>query len=333
MKKIKLIILWVLISLVIQCGILFYLNNFYFEDDTNVNMQKISISDSMNQKTVHIEIPGDAQNVGVSFDGVYITYQTNGVYKIADSSEGKTKDLGTEENPILCAKWLDGRDMLLNLQNNDGEVVLYSYDAQTGQNRKLVNIAPYSQSYVNYDIKASTITGVTYVQINNTIFRIDINQTSAQPIYPVVNQLGSMDTMPTQDRLIYVAKGGNILHITQPNGRIPMNTKNPLTILGIDDNGTIYLGEVNNGEISSIVTKDLDNTNAQSKVISLKEPVKSSDINVRQDGQIYVNYSSQSEVDEITTQKVTKYNGQFLGFYQYGVSYLKDGKYYKEMFK
>ncbi|MGL4875537.1 MAG: hypothetical protein ACRC30_12915 [Clostridium sp.] len=333
MKKIKLIILWVLISLVIQCGILFFLNNFYFEDDTDVNMKQISISDNMNQKVIHIEIPADAKNVGVSFDGVYITYQTDGVYKIADSSEGKTTNLGADGNQILCAKWLDGRDMLLNLQNNDGEVVLYSYDAQTGVNRKLVNVAPYSQSYVNYDIKASTITGVTYVQINNTIFRIDINQTSAQPIYPVVNQLGSMDTMPTQDRLIYIANEGNILHITQPNARIPMNTKNPLTILGIDDNGIIYLGELSNGGISSIVTKNLNNPSEANNVISLKEPVNSNDINVRQDGKVYVNYSSENEVDEVTTQKVIKYSGQFLGFYQYGVSVLKDGKYYKEMFK
>ncbi|MGL5648380.1 MAG: hypothetical protein ACRDDY_11045 [Clostridium sp.] len=333
MKKVKLIILWVLISLVLQCGALFFLNNFYFEDDTNVNMQQISISDNMNQKIIHIEIPSDASNVGVSFDGVYLTYQTNGVYKIADSSEGKTRDLATSGNQVLCAKWLTGRDMLLNLQNNNGEVVLYSYDAQTGQNRKLLNIAPYSQSYVKYDIEASTITGVTYVQINNTIFRIDINQTNAQPIYPVVNQVGSMDTMPTQDRLVYVASGGNILHITQPSARITMNTQDPLTILGIDDNGIIYLGELQNGNVTSIVTKNLNDPNAQSKVISLKAPVASKDISVRQDGKIYVNYSGESQVEELSTQTVTKYTGQFLGFYQYGISTVKDGKYYKETFK
>ncbi|WP_297637191.1 hypothetical protein [uncultured Clostridium sp.] len=332
MRKIKLIVLWVLISVVLQCSVLFYLNNAYFKDDTDVSMQQISISDNMNQKTIHVAIPSNASNIGISFDGVYITYKDDGVYKIADSSTGNTKDLGSSNSPVLCARWLVGRDMILTLQNVDGEVVLYSTDAQNGESRKLVNICEYGQSLTNFDIKASTITGVTYVRVNNMIYRININQTSAQPVYPVVNYLGSMDTMPTQDRLIYVANQGTVLHITQPNAQIDMNTKNPLTILGVDDNGVIYLGEMEYGYVKSIITKNLNNPSEASKTIQLKEPVTNNDINIRQDGKIYVNYNMQSEVVELQSQSITKYTGQFIGFYQYGISTLQSGKYYKQKF-
>lgn len=332
MKKIKLIILWVLISVVLQCSVLFFLNNFYFKDDTDVSMQKISISDNMNQKTIHVSIPSSASNIAVSFDGVYITYKNDGIYKIADSSTGNTKDLGSSNSPVLCARWLTGRDIVLTLQNVNGEIVLYSTDAQNGESRKLVNVAQYSQSFTNYDIKASTITGVTYVRIDNMIYRIDINQISAQPIYPVVNYLGSMDTMPTKDRLIYVANQGTVLHMTQPTAKIDMNTSNPLTILGIDDNGVIYLGEMEYGYVKSIVTKNLNNPSDPSKTIQLKEPVTNNDISVRQDGKIYVNYNMQSEVEELTSKTITKYKGQFIGYYQYGVSTLEGGKYYKQKF-
>lgn len=332
MKKIKLIILWVLISVVLQCSVLFFLNNFYFKDDTDVSMQQISISDNMNQKTIHVSIPASASNISVSFDGVYITYKNDGVYKIADSSTGNTKDLGSSDSPVLCARWLTGRDIVLTLQNVNGEIVLYSTDAQNGESRKLVNVAQYSQNFTNYDIKASTITGVTYVRVDNMIYRIDINQISAQPIYPVVNYLGSMDTMPTKDRLIYVANQGTVLHMTQPIAKINMNTSNPLTILGIDDNGVIYLGEMEYGYVKSIITKNLNNPNDPSKTIQLKEPVTNNDISVRQDGKIYVNYNMQSEVEELTSKAITKYKGQFIGYYQYGVSTLESGKYYKQKF-
>ncbi|ENZ03721.1 hypothetical protein ACED96_14735 [Clostridium thermobutyricum] len=333
MRRVRMIIIWILISVILQCGVLFYLNNFYFAENTDVSMQKISIADTMNEKTIHVEIPSDASNVGISFDGVYIVYKENGVYKIADSSTGNIKDLGTSENPILFAKWITGRDMLLNLQVNDGEVVLYSYDAQTGQNRKLVNICEYSSSFTRYDIQASAITGVTYVKVDNVIFRIDINQISAQVIYPVVQFLGNIDTMPTKDRLVYLANQGNVLHLTQPAERIPMNTAKPLNILGIDDNGVIYLGEMENGYVTSIITKNLNNPLDPSKTIALKEPVTNNDISVRQSGKIYVNYNMQNEVEELQSKTITPYNGQFLGFYQYGVSTLKDGKYYKQTFK
>ena len=317
MKKIKLIIFWILISVVLQCSVLFFLNNFYFKDDTDVSMQQISISDNMNQKTIHVKIPSSASNISVSFDGVYVTYKDDGVYKIADSSTGNTKDLGNSDSPVLCARWLAGRDIVLTLQNVNGEIVLYSTDAQNGESRKLVNIAQYSQSFTNYDIKASTITGVTYVRVDNMIYRIDINQISAQPIYPVVNYLGSMDTMPTKDRLVYVANQGTVLHMTQPAAKIDMNTSNPLTILGIDDNGVIYLGEMEYGYVKSIVTKNLNNPSDPSKTIQLKEPVTNNDISVRQDGKVYVNYNMQSEVEELTSKAITKYKGQFIGYYQY----------------
>lgn len=333
MRRVRMIIIWILISVVLQCGVLFYLNNFYFAENTDVSMQKISVSDTMNQKTIHVEIPSNASNVGISFDGVYITYKENGSYKIADSSTGNIKDLGTSENQILFARWLTGRDMLLNLQVNDGEIVLYSYDAQSGQNRKLVNIGPYSSSFTRYDIEASAITGVTYVKIDNIIFRIDINQISAQPINPVVKFLGNIDTMPTKDRLVYLANQGNTLHLTQPAERISMNTTKPLNILGIDDNGIIYLGEMENGYVTSIITRNLNKPSEPSRTISLKEPVTNNDVSVRQDGKIYVNYNMQNEIEELQSKTITPYNGQFLGFYQYGVSTLKDGKYYKQAFK
>lgn len=333
MKKLKMILSWIAVSLILQCSVLFFLDKFYFKDNTDVNMQQVAINNNQTNQNMHVPIPANAEDVKVSYDGRYVSYYENYSLEICDTATGDVKPLqDSQDKAILRSVWLQDRNMLLTLEIEDNEIVLYNYDTQKGVNEKIVDICTYSSKYKDFDIQASTITGVTYVKVNNAIYRVDINQNFATDVPLNVKSLGSVSIMPTKDRLVYTAKNGTIVHMTQPNERIPINTKEPIDILGIDEDGYMYLGELKGDLVNGIVKKNLEDINSKSEKITLDKPVNKKDIFINGKGDIYVNYSDKGIVKNIKSSKETKYKGKFVSYYNNGVASILDGKYYKTTF-
>lgn len=333
MKKLKMILSWIAVSLILQCSVLFFLDKFYFKDNTDVNMQQVAINNNQTNQNMHVPIPTNAEDIKVSYDGRYISYYENYSLEICDTTSGDVKPLqGSEGKEILKSVWLQDRNMLLTLEVEDNEIVLYNYDPQKGVNQKIVGVCPYDAKYKNFDIQASTITGVTYVKVNNAIYRVDINQNFATDVPLSVRSLGSVSIMPTKDRLVYTAKNGTVVHMTQPSERIPINTKEPIDILGIDEDGYMYLGELKGDLVNGIVKKNLEDINSKSEKIALDKPVNKKDIFINGKGDIYVNYSDKGVVKNIKSSKEIKYKGKFVSYYNNGVASILDGKYYKTTF-
>lgn len=333
MRKVKMILSWIVVSLVLQCTVLFFLDKFYFKDNTNVDMQQVSINSTKDNNKIHVTIPAGAKDIKVSYDGKYVSYYDKTKLEICNANTGNVKQLeNINNNQILRSVWLEDRNMLLTLEIEDGEIVLYNYEPEKGVNQKIVEVCPYNQGYKNFDIKASTITGVTYIKINNHIFRVDINQNFATKVPLNVRVLGDISIIPTKDRLVYMAPNGTILHMTQPNTRIAIKSNESLVILGIDEDGVAYLGEVQGNKINKIVKKNLNDMYSKEEIITLEEQVNKKDIFVDGRGNVYVNSSSKKVVKELKSKKETSYKGEFLGFYNNGVASLVEGKYYKTPF-
>lgn len=333
MKKLRMILSWIALSLILQCGVLFFLDKFYFKDNTDVNMQQVAINNNQTNQNIHVPIPANAEDIKVSYDGKYVSYYEGYSLKVSDTNTGDVKQVeNSGGREILRSVWLQDRDMLLTLEVEDNEIVLYNYEPQKGVNQKIVNICTYSSKYKSFDIQASTITGVTYIKVNNAIYRVDINQNFATDVPLSVRGLGSVSIMPTKDRLVYTAKNGTVVHMTQPNERMPINTKEPIDILGIDEDGYMYLGELKGDLVNGIVKKNLEDIDSKSEKIALDKAVNKKDIFINGKGDIYVNYSDKGIVNNIKSSKETKYKGKFVSYYNNGVSSILDGKYYKTIF-
>lgn len=330
MRKVRMILSWIAISLILQCTVLFFLDRFYFKDNTDVNMEKVDINAHKSNNNVHVNIPADAKDIKVSYDGKYVSYYMGFELNICNSETGEVKQLETlDGGNILKSVWLEDRNMLLTLEVEGNQVVLCNYDPQKNTNEKIVDICQYSNAYKTFDIKVSTITGVTYVQVGGRVYRIDINQTEAVQVPLVVNSVGDIGLMPTKDRLVYIAKNGKVVHITQPQERIVIDSNSNIKILDIDEDGNLYLGEMNGDKVTKIIKKNLDDVESKQKVIKLEQPVLCSNIYIDPMGNIYVNDSNTNTVKNIENGKELKYNGKFISFYKNGVTSLVDGKYYK----
>ncbi|MEG1003651.1 MAG: hypothetical protein RSD13_02690 [Clostridium sp.] len=333
MRKVKIIIAWILVSVILQCTGLFFLDKFYFKDNTDVEMQQVSIHKTEEKPEVHVDIPSDATDVKVSYDGKYVTYNDGYEANMYDTSNGEIKTFSnSDDKQILKLTWLADRNKLLILERDGYDIALYNYDPDKGTNEKMVDICSYSSEYKTFDIKASTITGVTYVRVANMVYRVDINQSQAVAVPLVVRSLGSLALMPTKDRLVYMAKNGQVIHLTQPTERVALTTSQKLDILGVDSEGVAYIGEGNGKTVSKIIKKDLDNTDVKSTTITLSEPVNPKEIFIGENGEIFVNYESKHMVKEMKSGKETKYDGKFLAIYNKGVASLIDNKYYKTKF-
>ncbi|MDY6013314.1 hypothetical protein [Clostridium sp.] len=333
MKKLKMILSWVILSLILQCSVLFFLDKFYFKDNTNVNMEQVKIDDNHVNTNMHVHIPDNAKDIKVSYDAKYVAYYEDKALKVCNTNTGDVDVLkNSEGRVILRSIWLQDRNKLLTLEVEDGEIVLYNYDAQKQTDQKIVDICPYKANYKNFDIQVSTITGVTYIQINNAIYRIDINQSFATNVPLAVQSLGSVSVMPTKDRLVYVAKKGTVIHMTQPVSRIPIDSNEQIEILGIDEDGYVYVGQIKNNLVDGIIKKNLDNINSKSEKIKLDKPVEKSNIFINGKGQIYVNNPSKKVVKEIKSSAEIKYKGNFVAYYSNGVASILDGKFYRTNF-
>lgn len=333
MKKVKIIIAWMSVSVILQCAGLFFLDKFYFKDNTDVEMEQVSIEKVEEKPEVHVSIPEDAKDVKVSYDGRYVTYRDGYDMNMYDTTTGESKTFDDiEDRQILKLTWLADRDKLLTLERDGYQIALYNYDPEKGTNDKMVDICQYSSQYKTFDIKVSTITGVTYVRVDNMVYRVDINQSQAVSVPIVVRNLGSLALMPTKDRLVYMANNGQIVHVTQPKERIAIPVGGDPKILGVDSEGVAYIGEGNGVTVSKIIKKDLDDPNIKSSTIKLTEPVKSNEIFIGENGEIYVNYKSKHLVKELKSGQETKYEGRFISIYNKGVATLVDNKYYKTKF-
>ena len=333
MRKVKIILAWIAVSLILQCSVLFFLDKFYFKDNTDVSMEKVVIGSQQKKEIIHVNIPSDAKDIKVSYDGKYISYYMGFILNVCDTDSGEVKQLETiNSGNILKSVWLEDRNMLLTLEVEDNQIILCNYNPEKNVNEKIVDICRYSKAYKTFNIKASTITGVTYVRVGNMIYRIDINQTAAVRVPTVVRNIGEVGLIPTKDRLVYMANNGSIIHVTQPNERIEINTSGKLKILGIDEEGILYLGEIIDNKVHKIIKKDLDNVESKSQKVQLKEPVDAKDIFIDGTGTIFINNNLNKTITNIGTGSQVKYEGKFLSFYNNGISSIVNGRYYKTQY-
>lgn len=90
-KNVKRIIIWILISLVAQVSVLFYAEKFIFTDA--VSKTKFKKVEEKEEKIadIAVDIPQDAKNVNMSFNGKYLSYIQDNIITIITTADGTKK--------------------------------------------------------------------------------------------------------------------------------------------------------------------------------------------------------------------------------------------------
>ncbi|MDK2829671.1 MAG: hypothetical protein PWP67_2491 [Clostridium butyricum] len=320
MKLYKKIIAWAILSIILQIGGLFVLDNFVFKHSSKFKSNKIDI-EKQNTKDINVIIPNGAENVNISYNGKYLTYYENDTLYIEESKTGTKTEVKTEDNgEILYYKWLSDRDRLIIAEKvvKDGETViqLITYSPKDSSVSYVTSICDYEDDMKVMKITESTFTSVYYVDIykgglKSVVYRIDINNDKST-VSLQASVLGNMQVIPHVDRLVYEDEINNKFYVTSPNKQLTFNSNKNLTLLGIDRNDVIYIGELNGEKISSIIYGKVDEDTSSWKTVNLEAVVNRKDIYFNNESEILINDNLKGAVKNLTTGLEVEYEGKLV---------------------
>jgi len=348
MKAIKRIIIWILISIIGQVAVLFYVNNYLFASEDvsgSIVSKKVENVKEREKKNVDIIIPKEAKNVALSFDGSYVAYYKDDVFNVVDVYTGDEKRVDLEDKlKVSFFKWAPDRNIIMisakKEYNSNAKFLFYSYDAERDMSAKLETKEEDETAFVTSktseveDIQLSPFTNMTYIKTalnggRSSIHSINImkriNKVDTQVYF-----IGDIRITPNDDRIAYEANTKNKVYITGKTKPISVEGVDKLALIDVDDNDNIYVGEVEETQgstkIKNIFYGTINDDSSQWKTLSLTEPVNKKDIFISRNGSVYINDDLKGIVTELKSGKQTKYKGIFLQMYNGGVSSISDEK-------
>lgn len=343
MKILRLVFIWAVFSLIMQFGGLFVLDKYYFTNNSNVTSKKVAIEVPKKKTEKPVDVPKEAENIRISYNGKYIAYFENDDLKVMNTTTGEVETVETTgDSQVSYFIWLNDRNRIVMTEkekSKKGQILsLSSYDVDKSEKIKMVDLCEVDSNSTVEEIKSSTKTGVNYIKISHStnrssIYRVDINH-KVTKVATQVNNLGNIFVVPRLDRLVYDDMLNRGIYATQPNKKLNFKQGSKTALLGIDGESVVYVGEVNQeNKISKIYYGTLDESQSLWKEVALSSAVDSKDVYINFKGQLLINDNLQGKIKNITLNKEYKYEGNFIGIYNDGVATVVNNKLYKTEFK
>lgn len=345
MKNAKRITSWILLSLVLQSAVLFYLDKYYFVTQTDFKTKKIETPTAKQQKEeIIVRVPENAQHISVSYDGKFLAYYDNSILKVTNTATGTTNEVAFEkEEKVSFYKWLPDTDLMIIAQkksNSKEEILTFSnYDAaknkkkeiSTDNHGKTISISlPDNKSEVE-DIELSPLTNMIYVKIGhkgnrNSVYSMNV---MAQIEKLKLNTFftGDILTFSHEARMAYEDKTYNRIYVTGISKPISINGVAKPSLIATDEENRLYIGQLNGSDkVEKIYFGMVKDSVDKWKSIELKSPVDKRDLFVSADGSVYINNNLKGIVTNMLTGKETTYTGEFMKMYNDGIAAVSDGK-------
>ncbi|WP_333861251.1 hypothetical protein [Clostridium sp.] len=338
MKKLKRIIMWTLIPIIIEMAAFLFMDKFYFNDESNFNIKKVDISSKKEPNKINVKVPEDAKDIKISHGGDYISYYNGESLVIIDTSNNDKKEVVLADgNELSYYTWfLDTNNILIAEKSVEGESSYLKFESynpkkdatytfKKDESSEELSILLPDEEYEVKNIAFSGASNVTYITsgregAKSRIYRVNVmNQMN---LVNFVNcELGNIKAINTAgdgDELIYEDRTYN--RIRTGKGRVIATGENAMHyLLNTDKGNNVYIGNGDNDKVNKIFVTDLQSTGTNWKTHALSEYVDKNNIHITRAGKIYIDDPVNSQVKEITTGKVTKYSGNLIAVYDYGV--------------
>jgi len=330
MKNIfKKMILCIMISLIIQIGGLFYLNNIILTSDSTIKSQKVADSNTSNKASVSkANVPSNATTINVSYDASYISYYLNDELYVVNTTTGKSVNVSSSNRvKISFYKWLPDRNRMLIVETDNRNLSLSYYDVTQLQKSKVSDILMVNSTSTVKDIETAPLTNVIYIKVknsykNDSIYWVNIMK-SRKKIITKTKYVGNINVVPHEDTMVYEDLYNNKVYATGVDHALSFSGSTKSCLLSIDNNDKVYVGNlVNDNSIDKIYYGTLK---GEWKSLPLDTPVSKDDLFVTASGKIYKNDTTKGIVKELETKKETTYKGTFLQPYSSGIASISDG--------
>lgn len=340
MRKVRNIILWIIISIIVQTGMLYYMNNYMFKNITKVTYKIIKSNESP-KKIISSSIPQDADNVQVSYTGKYVSYTSNSSLHVIKMSTGenKTVSLGCDFDDAY-SKWRNSEDRLLIIEKSSYGIKVYKYDPSTGEKQQALDCNNKARTY-ELTRSSSNITGLQTNDLNTIMYlkestskqfsyidRLDISSLSdrVERFQMGLKKIGDYYVFKAEDKVVFEDLAANKISIATSGDCINIDipgVDNP-KLIDVDNQGNLYVGNVVNDKIAEIYTASLNKKSTSSddstfttnwNKITLKQPAYSKDLYVSDLGDIYTVNRLKGKVLNVKTAKTVSFNNMYVTMY------------------
>ena len=334
MKKYIRVLLLMIFSLVIQTAILIYLNNYYLVDDYEVTFTQEQPEAPMEEK-VEVKLPSDASNIKLSPTGKYIHFLSGGLLHVVKLDDGRDNkvDLMYEINNYYF-RWHDFEDKLIITENNPesggNAIKIYTYMARDDMkiaaldyNNEIRAYQLFTEDAVVSDIQLNTLNTIMYIKATNKdgtsyISRLDIS--SGINKLPLGKEnIGKFLINKKDDELVFEDLINERVYYTNKSkvDEISIAKDKKFNIIQVDKGDNIYLGEVQDGLIRTVIYNKGKNTEWTS--IQLPNLVDINNIFVFNSEQIFIVDRAKNTVTNIITNRQISYAGKFIDMNANGV--------------
>ncbi|MDP4144619.1 MAG: hypothetical protein Q8936_09120 [Bacillota bacterium] len=321
MKYARSVIAWILISLAMQFAGLFYINNYFLKTETNFKAKKIE-KPAEKPKEIEVSIPQGATMIQVSYDAKYISYYMDGAINVVNTKNGQAKTVKFDDKvKVSVYRWLQDTDRMFIAEKKavkgDSGIDLTYYDASKDIKDENKFLALPDTKTEATDIQANTVTNVTYVKVNkgtsrNSIYRIDVMK-SLDKVSTEANAIGDIKLFHLDDKFAYEDKLHGCVYVSDIKLPIQISGSQSLSLLGIDEDDIIYLGEnSSDGKITKVYYGSLEKSTNEWQTINLNSAADKKDIYVSTDGNVYLNNNLKGIVQNLKSGKLTGYTGVML---------------------
>lgn len=336
MKKLKKMITWAALSLIVQFSGLLYANNYLFASNGNkIVSKKIEENKKGSVKEIQVVVPQNADHINLSYDGKYVAFYEGEILDLVNTQNGEVKKIDFNKGTrISYYKWLPDRNRMLIAEKqagtNGGALKLSYYDVDKEEKVEIKDIAWADSKSEVVDIKLSTLTNVIYIKVGHSGNRSSIYWLNIMHELKKIDtkgyMIGNMEVIPHEDKLVYEDLTYNKIQVTNMKEPLVFKDASKLVLLSIDEEDNIYLGQVQNNKVVKIFSGTAKQTADKWKSTALKEAYDSKDIYVSPSGSIFLNDNLRGIITNIVTGKETKYEGRFLQMFSEGVSSIGQGK-------
>lgn len=336
--------------LIIQFGVLVFLENVYFVDSVSYSSTKIKNDTAKEAVKPKLILENGSSNITASFDGKYLAYlKDNNLFVLNSENAEKTKVSANDGMEISYYKWLYDRNRLVLVERpispkNGAYFKFYYYDMNNKAkveifnevNNRNIEIPMHNINEKISLIDMSTLTNVIYVKLSNLnnnyskIYRINI-MAQENSINTGTHNIGKIASTKQDDVLIYENLDDKKVFSSNNNLPIEIEGNSNLSLLGVDNSDNVYLALTNDNKTQLIYYGNISGENWQK--IDIKTSVDTNNIYVNFKGQIFIKDSSKSTINEFLTGKETYYNGNIIDIYNEGIISEKNNQIIKTIFQ
>jgi hypothetical protein len=349
MKYLRFYITGTILVLLLQVGVLLFLDKMYFNDNASYSAKQITDNQGKPKVKPKVYLEAGHNSIANSNDGKYVSYLMNNTLHLLNLENGEKLQLPSEKGATISNyRWVYDRSRIIIAEkfmdkSTSGYFKLYYYDVDNKEkveifnsvNEKSIKIQASSSTEKVSEIELSTLTNVIYLKTIDSknlssLYRINI-MAQQNKVNTVTRNISNIISLKKDETILYENSSNGKIYKNESTTPVEVEGKTSFKLLAIDDNDTIYLALMENNKAKSIYHGILSNKTWEKH--PLKGDVDVNNIFVSNKGQVFINDKTKSILTEVDTNKETSYSGNIIGISNDSVISEKDTEIISTVFK